>query len=127
MIDALFNQPNFLAAKRLLDVGAMRHEAIAANLANIETPQYKRVDIAPDFEKQLRSAVADRNIQDLKRLQPQLAVDSSAVARRGDGNTVDLENELLQLNRNSAEHAAETHFITGALLKLRTAITGRSS
>ena len=37
MIDALFNQPNFLAAKRLLDATALRHEAITSNLGHLET------------------------------------------------------------------------------------------
>jgi flagellar basal-body rod protein FlgB len=127
MIDALFNQPNLLAAKRLLDVSSLRHEAIAANLANLETPNYKRVDVSPDFERQLRSAVNSRDAHDLRTLQPQLAIDTSAVASRTDGNTVDLESELLALNRNGVEHAVETQLITGALLKLRTAITGHGA
>ena len=67
MIEALFNQPNLLAAKRLLDVTAARHEAIASNLANIETPNYRRVDVAPSFERELQSAVASRDLQPQRR------------------------------------------------------------
>jgi len=43
MIDGLFNQTNYVAAKKMLDATALRHEAIASNLANLETPRYKRV------------------------------------------------------------------------------------
>ncbi len=125
MIDALFNQPNLLAAKRLMDLTALRHEAIAANLANLETPNYQRIDVAPAFERELHSAIAARDVDKLRRFEPSLSVDSSATARRRDGNTVDLETELLNLNRNGMEHAVETHFVTSALLKLRYAITGR--
>jgi flagellar basal body rod protein FlgB len=46
---------------------------------------------------------------------------------RKDGNTVQLESELLRLNQNYMEHHLETQLITGALLKLRLAITGRPS
>ena len=53
MIEALFNQPNYLAAKKTLDAVALRQEAINNNLANLETPGYKRVDLAPNFEQQL--------------------------------------------------------------------------
>jgi flagellar basal-body rod protein FlgB len=127
MIEALFNQPNLLAAKRLLDVTAMRHEAIAANLANVETPNYRRVDISPSFERELQAAVAARDVDRLKSLEPQITVDLTATARRQDGNTVDLESEMVRLNRNSVEHAVEVHFVTGALMKLRHAITGRSA
>jgi flagellar basal-body rod protein FlgB len=127
MIDALFNQPNFLAAKRLMDLTALRHEAIATNLANIETPRYKRIDVDPAFERQLEAAINSRHTDRLRELQPQLAVDTSAIARRADGNTVELESEMLRLNRNGVEHALETHLLTATFLKLRHAITGRSA
>jgi hypothetical protein len=35
MIEALFSQPNYLAAKKMLDAVALCHEAIARNLANL--------------------------------------------------------------------------------------------
>ena len=42
MIDALFNDPTYLAGKKMLDAIALRQEAIAANIANLETPGYIR-------------------------------------------------------------------------------------
>jgi flagellar basal-body rod protein FlgB len=42
MIEALFNQTGYLAAKKTLDAVALRQEAIANNIANLETPGYKR-------------------------------------------------------------------------------------
>ena len=38
MIDALFNQPGYLGAKRMLDASVARHDAIASNIANAEIP-----------------------------------------------------------------------------------------
>jgi flagellar basal-body rod protein FlgB len=127
MIDALFSQPNYLATKKLLDVTVLRHRAIAGNLANVETPNYKRVDIAPSFETQLRQAAKSRDPLQIASLQPQLGVDTQAVAVRRDGNTVQLESEMVRLSQNTMEHALETHLISGALLKLRLAITGRGA
>jgi flagellar basal-body rod protein FlgB len=125
MIDALFNQPNYLAAKKLLDLSALRHEAIAANLANLETPGYQRVDVAPTFHESLRQAIAAKDGDQIKGLAPQLEVDTAAVARNLDGNTVNLETELLQLSKNSLAHTLESQLVTGSLLRLRAAITGR--
>ncbi|WCJ58233.1 flagellar basal body rod protein FlgB [Fontisphaera persica] len=125
MISALFNQPNYVAAKQMLDATLLRHEAIASNLANLETPGYKRVDISPAFESELRQAVASKDPARIAALAPQLEVDATAVARNRDGNTVQLEQELLKLNQNSLAHAVETQLITGTLVKLRLAITGR--
>jgi flagellar basal-body rod protein FlgB len=111
----------------MLDATVLRHEAIASNLANIETPNYKRLDVAPSFENQLRQAVGSRDPAQIAAAQPALQVDTNAVSGRMDGNTVVLESEMLKLNQNMTEHALETQLVTGALLKMRLAITGRSA
>jgi len=125
MIDALFNQTNYLAAKRMLDAVALRHQAIAANLANLETPGYQRVDLAPSFQQELQRAIAAGDPARLKQLQPALAPDPTALPNGRDGNTVNLEQELLELNQNALVHAFQTQLITGRLLRLKLAITGR--
>jgi len=127
MIDALFNQPGYLGAKRMLDATVARHEAIAANIANAETPHYKRIDLAPSFRSQLQSAVASQNTGQLASLSPKLAVDPQALPVNRDGNTVNLEHELVELGQNSLQHAVETQLVNASLLKLRMAITGKSS
>src|SRR5690349_13015316 len=125
MIGALFAQPNYLAAKKLLDATALRHEAIASNLANIETPNYHRVDVAPSFAAELNQAVAAQDPARLAALRPSVAVDSSAVSTRRDGNTVQLEKELANLNQNTLAYTVETQLVTGSLARMRLAITGR--
>jgi len=127
MIEALFNQPGYLAAQRMLDASVVRHEAIASNIANLETPNYKRIDVAPSFAVDLKRALSNGDAGHLKSLKPSLAVDSKAVAANRDGNTVKLEHELLALNQNQLVHTLETQLVTGSLLKLRLAITGRAA
>src|SRR5271170_5598731 len=111
MIDALFSDSNYVASKKMLDVNVLRHEAIASNLANVETPNYKRLDVSPSFESQLSQAVSDRDAGQISSLQPELAVDTQANAGRMDGNTVQLENEMLKLNQNMVEHSLETQLV----------------
>jgi flagellar basal-body rod protein FlgB len=125
MIDALFSQPNYLAAKKMLDCTVLRHEAIASNLANVETPNYKRLDVSPSFETQLQQAIATNDPQQIAATQPELAVDTQATSGRSDGNTVLLETEMMKLNQNMVEHTLETQLVSNSLLKLRTAITGQ--
>jgi flagellar basal-body rod protein FlgB len=127
MIAALFNQTNYVAAKKMLDVTALRHEAIASNIGNVETPHYKRMDVAPSFAADLSQAVASKNPIRIGELHPQLAIDTTASPVRKDGNTVQLEAELIKLNQNFMEHQLETQLVSGAMLKLRLAITGRAS
>ena len=93
MIDALFNNANYVAAKKLLDATMLRHEAIASNLANLETPGYRRVDIEPTFNAELKQALATGDASQISALEPKLQVDPNAVAQSRDGNTVNLESE----------------------------------
>ena len=127
MIEALFNQPNYAATKKMMDATALRHEAIASNIANIETPKYKRIDIAPSFQAELRAAMGSKDVQKISSLSPSFVEDQTAVAANRDGNTVQLESELMKLNQNTLAHTLETQLVTGTLLKLRLAITGRPS
>jgi flagellar basal-body rod protein FlgB len=127
MIDALFNQPNYAATKKMLDATVLRHEAIASNIANLETPHYQRVDLAPTFQAELQRAVASHTPGQIAQVHPRLAIDTTAVANTRDGNTVQIESELLQLNQNTVAHTLETNLLTGALSRLRLAITGRAS
>ena len=127
MIDALFNQPNYQATKKLLDVSVLRHEALASNLANIEVPNYKRIDVAPAFEAELRQAVASQDPSAVAAMRPRLEVDAAARSSGRDGNTVQLESELMKLNQNTLEHTLETQLVSASLLKLRQAITGRAA
>jgi flagellar basal-body rod protein FlgB len=126
MIEGLFNQNGYVAAKKMLDLTALRHEAIASNLANVERPHYRRIDVAPNFSAELRQALESGNPQRIASVQPELATDLTAIASRKDGNTVQLESELLKMNQNFLEHQLETQMISGALMKMRLAITGRS-
>jgi flagellar basal-body rod protein FlgB len=125
MIDALFNQPNYQAARSMLDATALRHEAIASNLANLETPNYKRIDVAPNFETELSQALSSGDSERIRGLRPTLAIDTATGATNRDGNSVVLEDELLKMNTNTLNHTLETQMVTGTLLKLRMAITGR--
>ncbi len=125
MIDALFNQTNYQATKKLLDATALRHEAIASNLANLETPGYRRVDVAPSFSAELQQALKSGSADRFASLRPALALDPDAIASNRDGNSVQLETEMLHLNQNTLAHTMETQLLTGQLMRLRLAITGR--
>jgi flagellar basal-body rod protein FlgB len=127
MINALFSQPSYVASKVSLDTTALRAEAISSNIANLEKPGYKRIDVAPTFQAELNRAISSHDISKMAGLQPQLAVDSTAIAGNRDGNTVQLETELLNLSQNTMAHTLETQLVSGSLSQLRSAITARSA
>jgi flagellar basal-body rod protein FlgB len=127
MIDALFSQTNYAAMKKMLDATALQHQAIASNLANVEKPGYKRMDVDASFAAQFKQALQAKDATQITNLQPTLSLDPNAPANTRDGNNVQLEKELMKMNENTVAHALETQLITGQLLRLRLAITGRPS
>lgn len=125
MIEGLFNQTNYVATKKMMDATILRQEALASNIGNVETPGYQRMDVSQDFKGQFAKALSEGGKDALNSLQPNLEVDSTAIARDESGNTVDLETEVLKLSENQIAHQLESKIVTGALAKLRLAITGR--
>jgi flagellar basal-body rod protein FlgB len=126
MIQGIEPSLNMRIAQRSLDACVLRQEALASNIANVETPGYKRMDVAKDFADRLKTAVQRSGAKSALPA-PRLAVDSQARALRADGNTIDLENELLQMNKNQVDHEYLTNLIGSNFKTLKMAITGRSS
>jgi flagellar basal-body rod protein FlgB len=126
MIDPIFQTDNYQLAGKLLDAAVLRQEAIASNIANAETPGYRRLDVAPDFAAQLKASARNGDLSTLK-LAPHLAEDTSARTMRPDGNTVEMEHELLAMNRNSVEYDYLSEVVSNNLKQLKLAIAGRSS
>ena len=126
MTDPIFQTDNTYAlAKKLMDLSALRQEAVASNIANAETPGYHRIDVAPDFANQLKAQMSSgAPATSFDSLQPSLAEDTQARTVRPDGNTVDIEHELLAMNKNAVEYGFLTQIVSGNIKQLRMAISG---
>ena len=128
MIDPIFQSDTYQLARKLLDATSLRQEAIASNIANSETPGYKRLDIAPDFATELSARLTNgASPQSLTTLQPHLAEDQHARSVRPDGNSVEIEHELLEMNRNSVDYEYLSDLVSYNIKQLRSAITGSAS
>ena len=127
MIDPIFHSDNYQLARKLLDASALRQEAIASNIANAETPGYRRLDVATDFAARLKASVRTGELhQDRDELKPTLVQDQFARTVRPDGNSVDIEHELLAMNKNAVEYEFLTEVVSKNIKQLKMAITGRS-
>jgi flagellar basal-body rod protein FlgB len=95
-----------LALERAIEGAGKRHEALAANLANANTPGDQRVDV--DFHGALASAIGrgEDSRDALNGLSFAPARDGSAGAQRADGSTVDVDSESARLAANALEHQA---------------------
>jgi flagellar basal-body rod protein FlgB len=101
---------------RVLDAANLRHTVIAHNLANVNTPNFHRLEVAFEGEMTRLSAGSGGA--------PRVVETADAPARQ-DGNTVDMDVEMGLLTRNSLLTAAATQVLAMKLAQLRSAITGR--
>ena len=115
-----------LALERAIEGAGKRHEALAANIANANTPGYQRVDV--DFHGALQAAMGgdEDSSTALAGLSFSPAKDASAGATRADGSTVDIDSESAKLAANALEQQAAVQ-VAHARLGILKAAMGVSS
>ncbi|MBX9680521.1 MAG: flagellar basal body protein [Gemmataceae bacterium] len=106
---------------RFMDVAALRHQVVANNIANVNTPQFKALIV--DFEKAAEQAIKTPG-SDLKGVTAEVRVDPNAPVRR-DGNTVDIDQEMARLHKNNIMFRTYAQLLAGEVNMMRSAIAGR--
>jgi flagellar basal-body rod protein FlgB len=111
-----------LALERAIEGAGQRHDALAANLANANTPGYQRVDV--DFHGALAAAMnaGDESQAALQNLSFAPTKDASAGATRADGSTVDVDAESAKLAANALEQQAAVQVLHARLGILKAAM-----
>ena len=100
----------------------MRQRALAQNMANINTPGYRRVDV--DFHAQLSSIMARNPSGQLAPANFSASHPAGDSAVRVDGNTVDENMEMSNFSRNALDFQASLTFLQSSLRGLKTALRG---
>src|SRR5262245_29388015 len=100
MADFLFG-PSLNGLAEALTLHQRRHEILASNVANVDTPGFKAKEL--DFKAALDAAFAGQKAEDDAGPTAQLQEDRSAPTR-ADGNTVDLDMQMSKLNGNGTAY-----------------------
>lgn len=120
MLIDLFTDKTGIALGRALDGLALRHKAIANNIANAETPGFHRSEV--NFEADLSAALATRGTaaskKKLHELQPLVQMDIDS-PERPDGNNVNIDKEMADLAKTGLSYKAATTLLElkGSILK----------
>jgi len=134
MPEPIFNDTRLKALVMGLDGLAMRQRAIANNIANADTPNYKAQKVA--FEAQLQRALrgGGQPAFALKMTQPNhlagksvsgapfITVDSRPNTLRNDGNNVDIDLEMTDLAETAVRYQALAQLTSAKLTSLKTLI-----
>jgi flagellar basal-body rod protein FlgB len=114
--------------QRALDGAWARQEVLANNVANAETPGYKRLEL--DFRGYLARAVSTgagpvktdpRHLSTQSESSLSIRQDPSSVSP--DGNSVDVDREMGEVSTNALYYAAVSRQLSSYLALLRKAIT----
>ncbi len=97
-----------------LDATELRSRTIANNIANINTPNYKRRYVS--FEDSLKNEISNAKIE--------VKVDEDSIVRE-DGNNVDLESEKVNQAASSLQYNALVSLTNTKLAMTKSVIAGR--
>lgn len=122
-----FNYINVL--HKAADASLLRNEIIANNIANIDTPNFKRSDV--NFEGILRNQLQggqplDKKVANVKlhNLEPVVYKDNSNLSYRLDGNNVDIDVESANLAENQIRYNALVDSISHEFNRIKTVLNG---
>ena len=124
MASEFFSDITSTVLSKTLDAAAARQKAIANNIANVETPGYKRSYVS--FESELKKILQQPNGHDirlgLKSLTPVSVLDLLSPAKP-DGNNVNIDGEVADLAKTALKYKAATVLLEAKIGMLRAAIT----
>jgi flagellar basal-body rod protein FlgB len=126
---------NFPLMERALNLRARRQELIVSNIANADTPHYKSFDIVIEDELNKTGSAPPTSLP-LETTQPnhlrsvrngfdQVTIhtrESDGLSLRGDGNTVDMDREMVDLSENAINYRASSQIISKMFGVLKAAI-----
>jgi flagellar basal-body rod protein FlgB len=123
-----FNYINVL--DKAADASWKRNEVISNNIANVDTPGYKRKDV--QFDTYLMSAlIGDNSLDkrvadaDLDSLTPTVYTDNASLSYRLDGNNVDIDTESANLAENQIRYYALLDSMTQEFSRIKTVLTAK--
>lgn len=124
---------NLEVLTKALNLRTERHQILASNIANADTPGYKARDL--DFSKAMHGALAGRGYGVGLARTSARHLDGSGNAAAAhlyyrketqsavDGNTVDMDVERAQISENALQYQILTRLISDRLQGMRTAIS----
>jgi flagellar basal-body rod protein FlgB len=118
---SMIDTPLMRGLERVLDVSAFRHQVIATNLANVDTPGFRTRDVRP-FANEIGQAMAGAD-GEAANFVP-VAHEIPGLLERPDGNNVSVERESLLLAQNQLRFQVAVQFLKAEFHRLSSAISG---
>lgn len=108
---------------KLSDVTQLRQQVLAQNVANVNTPGYRRLDV--QFEEVMAEQLSRRANSHTDSLRASVVEDEITPARL-DGNNVEIDLEMMRLNKNTLLGNTYLQLLATKLAMMKRAVSGRS-
>ena len=124
---SIYNYVNVL--DKAADASWIRNEVISNNIANVDTPNYKRQHV--EFESYLLAQHEGANSSSVKKtvagmdldsLTSTIYTDSNSLSYRLDGNNVDIDTENVELASNQLKYQALVSSINNEFSMIKSAM-----
>jgi flagellar basal-body rod protein FlgB len=137
MLEKIFTSPTQYLLNKGLDAASVRNRVIADNIANVDTPKFKRREVI--FEENIKKVLEKNNINvklrttDSRHMQikekgtqiePEIRT-LKDLSYRNDENNVDIDVETAKMAKNKIYYDALGQSMSNEIRLLRMAITGR--
>jgi flagellar basal-body rod protein FlgB len=123
---SMIETPLMRGLERVLDESAFRHQVIAANLANVDTPGFRTRDIRP-FAGAVEQAMAGDDAPFAGPSFTPVVHEIGGLLERPDGNNVSVERESLLLAQNQLRFTVAVAFMKSEFHTMSSAINGGGS
>lgn len=132
----ILNSHGFQLMERTLDASSLRQKVIANNIANVDTPYFKRSEVK--FEELLQQQTGGRLVGyrtdprhfyipsgSNQRLQPQIVQDGNSMINNN-LNNVDIDYEMSLMAKNQLRYNVIAQQVSNDIKHTRIAIDGRA-
>ena len=130
----IFNDRSIRLLEKAIDAGSLRQRVIADNIANVNTPGFKKSSVAFEsvLKKNLGTGRIPLNSSDSRHFGDANSLDSinpsvvkeNTTSMRADGNNVDVEQEMVRLAVNTVNYNADVQELNNRLNLLGFVVKG---
>jgi flagellar basal-body rod protein FlgB len=135
VLKSIIASPQATILEQALNAASLRHKVIANNIANVNTPGFKKSEVP--FETHLQEALANKQLPltvtherhielNPQAVTPPTARTLSDFSLRTDGNNVDIDIEMAELAKNNIYYDAVVQQLSRYFSNVKSVIKGQS-
>jgi flagellar basal-body rod protein FlgB len=107
---------------KLLDLTTVQNKLIANNIANVNTPGYRKLEVT--FQEELRKAIKSKNVQKINDVSEKIAFSNNEINREN-GSNVDMDKELVEFFKSADRHSIGLEILSKKFKGIISAIEGK--